>query len=73
MVGGASKMTELHSLALVLEIAKTILPTRVYEIILLNSLEWVVQMYSREDAMTGLKNLSDEDKAELEELYAALY
>jgi hypothetical protein len=66
-------MTELHSLALVLEIAKTILPTRLYEIILLNSLEWVVQMYSREDAMTGLKNLSDEDKAELEELYAALY
>jgi hypothetical protein len=66
-------MTELHSLALVLEIAKTILPNRVYEIILLNSLEWVVDMYSREDAMTGLKNLSDEDKAELEELYAALH
>lgn len=66
-------MTELHSLALVLEIAKTILPTRLYEIMLLSSLEWVVQMYSREDAMAGLKNLSDEDKAELEELYAALY
>jgi hypothetical protein len=66
-------MSELHSLALVLEIAKTILPTRAYEIILLSSLEWVADTYSRDDAMVGLKHLSDEDKAELEELYAALY